>query len=185
MLTIETERLIVRNFKPEDWLDLQEYVSRQEVLKFEPHWDPSDEACQKAAQDFSGGDTFIVSELKGSGKMIGHVYFHRLEPAAFMTWELGYIFNPQYQGQGYATESCKAVLQYAFDIYKTHRVIAKCNPVNVRSWKLMERLGMRREGCGLKCVTHTKSSDGSPVWWDEYQYAILAEEWSGFECKIG
>ena len=116
--------------------------------------------------------------------MIGQVYFHQIEPTKFLTWELGYIFNPKFYGNGYATESCKAVLQFAFDGLGTHRVIAKCNPDNVRSWQLMERLGMRREGLGLKSVTHTKTGEADPVWWDEYQYAILAEEWSRFNCKV-
>lgn len=47
----------------------------------------------------------------------------------------------------------------------------------------MERLGMRREGHCLKCVTFKKTADGTPEWWDEVQYAILAEEWIKFECE--
>jgi RimJ/RimL family protein N-acetyltransferase len=175
---IETRRLLIRNFRPEDWRDLQKYISREEVLRFEPHWNCSDEACQKAAQDFAVGNDFWAAELKGSPKMIGHVYFHQIEPAEFMTWDLGYIFNPDYHGRGYATEACRGVLRYGFANLKAHRVSAKCSPENVRSWKLMERLGMRREGHGLKCVTFIKAADGEPIWWDEYQYAILAEEWA-------
>ncbi len=183
MSRIETERLLLRNFRPEDWRDLQEYISREEVLQFEPHWNSSDEACKKAAQDFARGDTFWAVELKNSGKMIGHVYFNKTEPAEFLTWDLGYIFNPEYYGRGYATEACKGVLQFGFDTLSVHRVSAKCSPENVRSWKLMERLSMRREGHGLKCVTFIKTADGKPVWWDEYQYSILAEEWTQFKCK--
>lgn len=183
MKTIETERLLIRNFRPEDWRDFQEYISRAEVLQFEPHWNSSDEACQRTVRDFARGDAFRAVELKGCQKMIGHVYFHKAEPAEFMTWDLGYIFNPAYYGKGYATEACKGVLQYGFDNLNMHRVSAKCSPENIRSWKLMERLGMRREGHCLKCVTFTKTAGGEPVWWDEYQYAVLAEEWIKFECK--
>ena len=57
-------------------------------------------------------------------------------------------------------------------------VTAECNPMNVRSWKLMERLGMRREGEFRQNVYFRKDSDGNPVWQDTYQYAILANEWN-------
>lgn len=71
MKEIETERLLIRNFRPEDWRDLQEYISREEVLKFEPQWNSSDEACRKTAQNFAHGNAFWAVELKDSGKMIG------------------------------------------------------------------------------------------------------------------
>jgi RimJ/RimL family protein N-acetyltransferase len=53
-----------------------------------------------------------------------------------------------------------------------------CNPVNKPSWKLLERLGFRREGCLIKNVYFTTDAAGNPVWADTYIYAILATEWS-------
>lgn len=184
MRTVATERLLVRNFKTEDWKDLKGYISNKDAFEFEPRWDSSDEACKKAVEDFSRGDTFLAVQLKETGKMIGHVYFSKEGPDEFMTSELGYIFNPLYWGNGYAVEALKAVIQYAFDELNMHRIIAKTNPDNIKSWKLMERLSMRREGHSLKAVTFKKSIDGKPIWWDEYQYAILKEEWKKFDCKI-
>lgn len=177
MKTIETERLIIRQFKPEDWKDLLEYISREEVLKYEPCWVPTEEACRKAAEDFSKGNVFWAAELKGSGKMIGHVYFNQAEPKEFKTWEIGYIFNPVFGGNGYATEACRAVMGYGFGKLNIHRVTGRCSPENVPSWKLLERLRMRREGHSLQAVTFTSAPDGGPIWWDEYLYAVLAGEW--------
>lgn len=184
MKIIETERLLVRNFKIEDWCDLQEYISQEEVLKFESEWDITDEGCKDAVKYFSKGDTFWAVELKQSGKMIGHVYFKQAEPNEFMTWDLGYIFNPAYYGNGYATEACKGIVQCGFDNLDVHRVSAKCNPDNVSSWKLLERLSMRREGHCVKSVTFKKTVDGQPIWWDEYEYAILSDEWCDYEYKF-
>ena len=47
---------------------------------------------------------------------------------------------------GYATEGAKALIDYAFEHLGARRIIAMCNPMNERSWKLLERLHMRREG---------------------------------------
>lgn len=181
MKILETERLIVRNFKPEDWRNLQEYLLQEQVFEFESEWDTSDDGCRGAAQSLSEGNTFWAVELKDSGKMIGHVYFNKVEPDRFMTWEIGYIFNPSYYGNGYATEASRRILQYAFEELGAHRVKATCSPDNKASWKLLERLSMRREGHALKCFTIKNTPDGEPIWWDEYQYAILCDEWFKIE----
>lgn len=181
-MQIETKRLRVRTFKSEDWKDLQEYISQQSVMKYEREWDSSDSSCQEDTKYFSEGNTMWAVELKETGTMIGHVYFGQVQPKDFMEWSIGYIFNPIFYGNGYATEACKAVIQYGFDELMVHRVFAKCNPDNVPSWKLLERLSMRREGCSLKRVSFIKDEKGQPIWWDEYQYAILKEEWVPFPC---
>ena len=184
MITIETDRLLVRNFKAEDWKDLQEYLSREEVMRFESAWDTSDEGMRMAAVELSRGNNFWACELKSTGKMIGHVYLGKEQPEAFNTWMLGYIFNNDYYGSGYATEACKAVLEYAFRLMGVHRVIAKCSPENKASWKLLERLGMRQEGRSLRCASIKKTTSGEPIWWDEFLYALLSVEWPGYDVKV-
>jgi [ribosomal protein S5]-alanine N-acetyltransferase len=177
MLPIATERLILRNYRRTDWRALQAMVSLPEVRRFEPHWDPSDAACQASVAAFSEADTFIVAEDQASARLLGHVYFSQTKPEKFRTWELGYIFHPDHHRRGYATEACRAVLEHAFQRLGAHRVIAGCCPQNLASWRLMERLGMRREAFSPKAVTLTAAADGTPIWWDQYLYAVLAEEW--------
>jgi RimJ/RimL family protein N-acetyltransferase len=72
--------------------------------------------------------------------------FNQEEPIEFKTWELGYGFNPKFYGQGYATEACKRILKYGFEEKNAHRIVAEVNVKNESSWKLLERLSMRREG---------------------------------------
>ena len=55
-----------------------------------------------------------------------------------------------------------------------------CNPENTASWKLLERISMRREGHYKKLAYFKKSPNGKPLWHDAYEYAILAEEWFSF-----
>ena len=52
-----------------------------------------------------------------------------------------------------------------------------CNPKNERSWKLLERLHMRREGLLLQNIYFETDRNGAPIWLDTYEYAILKEEW--------
>ncbi|MCX7748200.1 MAG: GNAT family N-acetyltransferase, partial [Clostridia bacterium] len=130
------ERLIIRNFKVEDYNDLFEYLSQKDVLKYEPD-DPikNVDECKELALERSQDNIFLAVCHKETEKMIGHLYFNQKEPYEFMTWELGYIFNPKFYGKGFATEACKRVLQYGFEELGAHRVVALCNPENVPSWK--------------------------------------------------
>jgi len=177
MTTIETERLFVRRFKPGDWADLREYISKETVMCFEQPWDTSDEGCRTTAAELAKGHSFWAVELKETGKMIGHLYFSQIQPKEFLTWEPGYIFNDDYHGRGYTTEACRGILDYGFRHLGAHRVIARCSPENIPSWRLLERLQLRREGLSLQCVTLRKTPRGRPIWMDEYLYAILADEW--------
>ncbi len=103
--------------------------------------------------------------------------FRIRKPKEFDTWEIGYVFNPKYYGKGYATESCRAIIDYGFKHLKVRRLIAMCNPDNISSWKLLERLKMRREGHQIKNIYFKEDENGKPIWNDTYEYAVLADEW--------
>lgn len=177
MIYIETIRLILRRFKWDDWKDLYEYLSKEEVVRYEPYGTLSKEDCRNEALKRSQQDCFWAVCLKENNKLIGNVYFKQQDPKELMTWELGYVFNPQYYGQGYATESCMKVIDYAIQNLNVRRIIAMCNPENKSSWKLLERLKMRREGHLIKNIYFKCDEQGKPVWNDTYEYAVLSEEW--------
>ena len=176
MSILETDRLVIREFYYDDWKNMYEYLSQETVIKYEPYNVFSEEACMQEATNRSQNDAFWAVCLKENNKLIGNIYFNQLEPKEFLTWELGYVFNPSYYGKGYATESCKRILKYGFEQLGAHRVIGNCNPENFSSWKLLERLLMRREGHFKKPAFFTKSNEGTPIWHDAYQYSILDEE---------
>lgn len=174
---LETERLILRKFSPNDWKDLYEYLSQETVVKYEPYNIYTEEQCKEEAIYRSKEDAFWAVCLKENNKLIGNLYFQQQEPKEFATWEIGYVFNPIYYGKGYAAESCKKVSDYAFNKLKAHRIIAMCNPENIASWKLLERLNMRREGYLQKNVFFKYDGERKPIWNDTYEYAVLADEW--------
>ena len=86
--------------------------------------------------------------------------------------ELGWVIDPAHAGQGYATEAAGALLRICFEGLGLRRVIAQCFADNAASWRIMEKLGMRRETYTVKESLHR-----SGEWLDGMAYAILAEEW--------
>ncbi|MBS1673976.1 MAG: GNAT family N-acetyltransferase [Actinobacteria bacterium] len=85
--------------------------------------------------------------------------------------ELGWVLDPARTGRGYATEAVRALIRYCFDELGVRRVIANCFLDNEQSWRLMERVGMRRELHAVKDALHR-----SGRWLDSLGYAILREE---------
>ena len=166
----ETDRLTIRRFRRADWKDLHEYLSDKEVVRYEPYgvhseWESKREAARRATDD-----RFWAVCLKGTGKLIGNVYFAKRD---YDARELGYAFNRAYHGNGYATEACRKFLSLAFENWGVHRVYAQCNPDNTASWRLLERLGMQREAHLRKNVFFKRDGRGNPIWWDTYEYSQL------------
>jgi len=158
---------------PEDWQDLYEYLSNSNVVRYEPYEVFSEEACKAEAARRAEDKSFWAVCLQNN-KVIGNIY---LAEQDFGTWEIGYVFNESYQHRGYASESVKALMDLAFGKLGARRIVALCNPLNTASWKLLERLNMRREGHLIQNIFFKKDANGQPIWQDTYEYAILKDEW--------
>ncbi len=173
---IETERLFLRKFRKDDWQNLFEYLSLQEIYTFEPGEPVTKEEAQKITSERAQGNEFFAVVLKNGCKLIGHIYFAQEEPKEFLTWEMGFIFNPAYQNKGYCTESAKRIIEYARKALGVHRVVAYCNPINIPSWKVLEKIGMKREGYFKKKGFFRKDEFGNPLWFDCYAYGIVLDD---------
>ena len=169
IIIVETERLVLRRYKEEDLHDLIEYLSDKEVVEYEPYKPLTFNETKENLEWRIGTDEMIAVELKKSHKMIGNVYMGKRE---FEAMEMGYVFNRNYWDNGYATESCKALIQQAFS-NGTHRIYAECDPRNKSSWKLLEALGFQREAHLRKNVYFWKDENERPIWKDTYIYAKL------------
>ena len=169
IMIAETERLVLRRYKKEDLQDLFEYLSDKEVVYYEPYRPLTLHETEENLKWRCGTDEMIAVELKDSHKMIGNVYMGKRE---FETREIGYVFNRDYWGRGYAVESCKALIQQAFS-NGVHRIYAQCDPQNKRSWKLLEALGFQREAHLRKNVYFWKDENGNPLWKDTLIYVKL------------
>ena len=179
---IHTQRLMIRAFSMDDAQDLFEYLSDPQIYRYESG-EPIDlQQAQNYARDMAINEHFWAVELKSKHKVIGQLYFSQQEPRHLMTWELGYILSPHYQQQGYGSEAALALVEYGFRKLGIHRIQAHCNPNNVASWKLLEKIGFRREGLLRKNIYFRKDAAGNPLWWDSYAYARLEDK---FEMNKG
>lgn len=169
IMIAETERLILRRYKKEDLQDLYEYLSDAEVVKYEPYNPLTFDEAYKNLEWRIRTDEMIAVVLKNSLKMIGNVYMGKRD---FEALELGYVFNRNYWGCGYAAESCRILIQQAFS-NGVHRIYAECDPLNKRSWKLLEALGFQREAHFRKNIYFRKDEAGAAIWKDTYVYAKL------------
>lgn len=173
---IRTARLIVRPFRAADAADLYEYLSDPQTYIYEPGEPISVSLAGVVAADMALSPDFWAVEVAVTGKQIGQLYLKQIEPLDLLTCELGYIFNPAYQHWGYATEAAAALVAHAFTMHGIHRIYAHCNPENSASWKLLERIGFRREGLLRRNVFFRRDAAGAPLWTDTFVYARLDEE---------
>ena len=166
---MQTDRLILRRYCKDDLQDLFEYLSDADVVKYEPYRPMSLVEVSEELAERILTDEMIAVVLKAINKLIGNVYLGKRE---FDSLEIGYVFNKQYWGQGYAKESCDALIKKAFS-EGIHRIFAECDPCNSPSWRLLESLGFAREAHFKQNVFFWKDDNNNPIWKDTFVYSIL------------
>jgi RimJ/RimL family protein N-acetyltransferase len=152
--TLETERLILRAFKPEDLEPLAAIWAKPEVVRFiggnplgrEDTWRRSLAACGQ--WPYTGFGYWIV-EQKSDGRVVGQLGFsdfkRDMQPSIEGEPELGYVFDPSVHGQGIAYEGCKAAVDWADATLNAPSYPAIISPENAPSIRLAEKLGFERE----------------------------------------
>ncbi|EIT7146556.1 N-acetyltransferase [Vibrio vulnificus] len=166
-MNIETQNLMIRHFVEKDADDVYQYMSDTEATFYLPEGTLSRNDVSKFVSNNS--KAFAICH-KESAQVLGHIEFY----AWFgdHTYEIGWVINPQFQRNGFAYEAASHVVEYAFQTLGVHRVIATSQPENAPSFRLMEKLGMVREGHFRQCIPK-----GNGVWWDEYFYSMLSSDY--------
>jgi [ribosomal protein S5]-alanine N-acetyltransferase len=168
---LETPRLILRPITPADWPAIYQYMSDPIVTCWLPEGRLDEAQAQAFAQKNARRHARAVAVIdRESGKLIGHMPFHPWFGRA--THEIGWVIGSAHQGRGYATEAAHALMDFAFGALGCHRLVATCQPENIASWRVMEKLGMRREA-HFRQGLYQETGE----WWDEYFYALLADEY--------
>lgn len=149
--TLYTEHLILRRIAPTDLSDMFEYASDPEVPRFLP-WEPHEstdytrEYLTYLETRLAIGDFFDWAVVeRESGKMIGTCGFTRFRYEDDCG-EVGYVLNRSVWGKGYAPEALEAVLAFGFNTLMLERIEARFLPENLRSLRVMEKVGMTKEG---------------------------------------
>ncbi|MCL2284925.1 MAG: GNAT family N-acetyltransferase [Firmicutes bacterium] len=180
MIYLETNRLILRNYQLKDTNDFYELMSQEFVARHQGFAPLSRERCEQSVTKMLDNDSYLACELKESGKVIGTLEQRKGDSG---NYTIGYEFSEKYGKRGYATESVKALISYLFFTLDARRIEADMDEGNVNSWRLMERLGFRREAHFIECETsfNEKDEHGNPILVNYFVYALLKKEWKHVE----
>jgi RimJ/RimL family protein N-acetyltransferase len=176
-ICLTTKRLILRRCRDADLSTFCRYRSDPEVARYQD-WT---EFPVEAGVRFFEEQAMLHPEMEGTwfqmmienaetGELVGDCGMKTMgdDPRQVV---IGFTLARAHHRKGYATEAIARLLDYIFTDLCKHRVTAIADTRNVPSVRLMERLGMRREGHFLQ----NNWFKGS--WADEYLYALLEEEW--------
>jgi len=186
MTSIETDRLLIRNFTADDWRDLQAMIVQQEASEYAAYdhqWPTSDEEIRGVTKWFADGDSFLAVCLRATGEFIGFIALNPTEQEGCTEFNLGYRINADYHGKGYATEGCRAVLAHAFGPLAADRVVTRTAAANEPSCRLLERLGMRKTGESRGSFRRTP--EGEPIEFLGFSFAISRDEWLALGVGAG
>ena len=177
-MNLESERLSITEISSLDIPDIHEMNSYPEVAQFNTIGIPSDLAQTASVLKSVMEDQSKTPRTnygwtirdKESGAFIGEIGMSVSRPK-YAKGEIHYSLHPEKWGKGYATEAVKAILDFGFLHLKLHRIEAGVATANVKSIKLLEKVGMTREG------HHRKILPLQTGWSDNYSYAILDEDY--------
>lgn len=175
LLPLESERLTLRHFRDCDVPVVFAYRNDPEVARWQSWEGITRAAAEEFAREFSTGGPAPAGEwfqiaiaLRSTGALIGDCALELLanEPAAA---EIGFTIAREHQGKGYGFEAVSRRVGHLFEGLGLARVVAETDAENSRSWHLLERLGMRREG-------------SATVWFkgrltEEYRDSLVRESW--------
>ncbi|MEH2068481.1 MAG: GNAT family protein [Nostoc sp.] len=176
-MKLETNRLLMREFVAADWQAVFTYQSDPLYLLYS-NW------IHRTQNDVGEFVKMFINQqkelprtkfqlaiiLKQENRLIGNCGI-RVNDLELREANIGYELNPEYWGQGYATEAAKAILKFGFEELQMHRIWSWCVAENIASFKVLEKIGMRREG-------HLQEKELiKGKWYDNFLYAILDREW--------
>lgn len=175
-MELRTQHLILREFRESDFEAFHEYESKPETHHYEREVLAEDSIretlriIEQWAQEEPRTHYYFAVTICPDQRAVGQISLNLLN-VSIREWEIGWTIHFAHWGKGYATEAARAVLHFAFTELDAHRVTAFCHVLNAPSIRVMEKLGMQREGC-LRQVRWWNAG-----WSDEYVYAILECDW--------
>lgn len=169
MVLLETERLYLRDWVPDDWKRYKPLATDPRVLKYIGHGEPSTD--ERIKRFVCGG----IEKAKTRGWILWPV-IHR-EDAELIGFcgfgdgfppdvEMGWRLRPEYWGQGLATEIARAVMDYGWQRFRFDRLVSVIHPENKASIRVAEKLGMAPETTfvhqGIEVLRYAKANPRPP-----------------------
>jgi len=151
MVSLQTQRLVLRPFAAGDGPAFHEYLSDPEVARYTSLLPISLEQAQEMIDNIVGAQTtsdapplaFAIA-LRGDDLLIGNCRLKRDRDDPGQA-DIAYFLNRRYWGRGYATETVRALIKYGFQELVLRRIFGLCVPENVASRRVMEKAGMQAE----------------------------------------
>jgi RimJ/RimL family protein N-acetyltransferase len=177
---LRTERLLLRPFHTSDAWALHAYQSRADVCRYIPYpprtLDTVRERIDAATSVLDEPDSALLLAVVRSEDdvLVGDVMLRWIS-REHANGEIGYVFDPRYQGHGYATEAANELLRLGFEELDLHRIIARVDARNAASIAVLQRIGMRQEAY----LRENEWFKGE--WTDEIDFAVLASEWRSWQ----
>lgn len=159
-MNIQTDRLLLRELVPEDWVQLREIALDFRKSKYAIYDMPLPveyEETKSLAKQFAASHLFFAVCLKDTEKMIGYVCFHKDQES----YDLGYCFHAKYHGNGYAFEGCKAALEFMQQNHRVKTLTAGTALKNTPSCKLLAKLGFTLTGTEM--LSFHKDEKGNDI----------------------
>ncbi|WP_325063431.1 GNAT family N-acetyltransferase [Gracilibacillus salitolerans] len=167
--------MLLREFTKDDWIDVHKYASQDIVCQYQP-WGPNtkDDSLGFVKQVINDANqeprTRFVFAIVYNENMIGAGEFN-IRDFTNKIGEVAYILNPKYWGKGIATDVAKLLIDFGFKELKLHRIYATCDPRNIGSSKVLEKVGMVKEG-RIRENLFVKGG-----WRDSLLFSVLEHEW--------
>lgn len=160
------------------WAALRE-ASKDYLQPWEPAW-AEDDLSRPAYRrrltvyaremELNSAWPFFIFATGEEERLLGAVTLSNIRRGVSETGTLGYWIGRPYAGLGHATAAVQAVLLFAFDVLKLHRVEAACVPTNKASRRVLEKAGFRHEG---EARAYLKING---VWADHLLFGVVEDE---------
>jgi ribosomal-protein-alanine N-acetyltransferase len=180
-MELVTERLILREFRADDWPAVLAYQTDPRYLRYYAWTGRTEKEVRAFVQMFLDQQQArprikfqLAVTLQSSHRLIGNCGI-RLEAPDAHEGDIGYELDPDHWGQGYATEAARAIVRFGFTELGLHRIWSWCIADNLGSARVLEKVGMRLEG------RQRDNERFKGRWWDTLLYAILEDEWRAQE----
>jgi RimJ/RimL family protein N-acetyltransferase len=175
--TAETARMRLRTHVDADLEEFLDLHHREDVARYLP-WPPRDEESardalhrhQQLVVEEDGQALTLAGVDKETGRYVGD-FVLILRSAEHERGELGYVVHPDFAGRGLAVEGGRHMLWIAFDLMGLRRVVARIDPRNAASARVLAKLGFRHEAH----LVQNELFKGE--WADEDDFALLRAEW--------
>jgi RimJ/RimL family protein N-acetyltransferase len=181
---IETERLILQKPKKKDWEYVYNNIKKNKdypkVTRIPQNYniEMAKQHIKTTMKNFGKENLIFYIKLKETGELIGNMGFNELNHRDNSAM-IGYLITSDHRRKGYATEACKALIDFGFKVVELHRIEIGFVKGNKLSQGVINKMGFKY--CGLERQA-VKTGDGK--YHDHLLYDLLAKEWKPSKVKI-